>query len=120
MSDTEPMRRVALNADPALLVEQLAGLFEAARPTRIRAGHVRVDGYEAARLVRAINKATGSSIRRDWRGRVTVSATSPLATIANEAREAVEHCRKVPLSDDIVMPYARAAQLAIALRRATA
>ena len=118
-SDTEPVRRVATEVEPAALVEQLAGIVETARPIRVTAGHVRVDGREVDRLVKAINTASGSLSHRDWR--VTVSTSSPRAAVANEAREAVERCRKSPLSaDDVLLPGERASQLANTLQRRNA
>jgi hypothetical protein len=60
-----------------------------------------VDSQEVERLVKDINTATGSASHRDWRGRVTVTPTSSLAALANEARTAVEDARPVPFTDDV-------------------
>lgn len=114
------MRRTTVDFEPKLLVEQLAEVFEAARPTRIKAGRVRVDHRKADDLIKKINRATGSRTRRDWRGRVTISAMSPLAQAANDVREAIAHTRRVPLSDDMLLRYQQAEQIASALRRAAA
>lgn len=119
-SDTETVRHTATDGEPALLLLQLAEVFDAARPTRIKAGCVRIDHRKVDHLVAAINRATGSRIRRDWRGRVTVSATSRLAVAANDAREATAHARAVPLTDDVLLRHERAEQIATALRQATA
>jgi hypothetical protein len=111
------MRRTTVDAEPGLLVQRLAELLEAARPTRLKAGHVRVDRADVANLVKAINRATGTVAHRDWRGRVTVSSVSPLAAAANYTREAVDKAPKVPLTDDVLIGYDHAAQLAASLRR---
>jgi hypothetical protein len=111
---------MTIDTEPTLLVQQLAEIFEAARPTRIKAGHVRVDHRKVDHLVKEINKATGSRIRRDWRGRITVSATSPLATTANDARQAIVRARRIPLTNDLLLRYGQAEQIATALRRAAA
>lgn len=118
-SDTKLVRRTTVDFEPTVLVEQLAEVFEAARPTRIKASRVRVDYRKVDGLVKKINKATGSRIRRDWRGRVTVSAMSPLAQAANDAREAIARTHRVPLTDDVLLRYQQAEQIALALRRAT-
>jgi hypothetical protein len=110
----------AIDSEPALLVERLAELFEAARPTPARSGRVRVDRRRVGALVRAINRATGSEVRRDWRGSVSVTAACPLAVVANEAREAVEHAHPLPFTDDVLLRSERAAELARSLRRAAA
>jgi hypothetical protein len=62
------VRRAAIDLEPKLLVEQLAEVFEAARPTRIKAGRVRVDHRKIDDLVKKINRATGSRTRRDCVG----------------------------------------------------
>ncbi|MGA2008170.1 MAG: hypothetical protein ABSH27_11515 [Solirubrobacteraceae bacterium] len=102
------------------LGNQLAGLLEAARPTRWKAGYARVDWRDVDRLVKQINRATGTPSHRDWRGRVTVSPATPLAAAANEAGRALAHSRRVPLSDDALLPAGRAADLAAKLRQAAA
>jgi hypothetical protein len=111
--------RAIIDAEPAALAEQLAGLLEADRPSRIRAGHARVDRYEVGRLVKQINTATGTSSHRDWRGRVKVSPASPVAAAANAARDAVEHGRRLPLTDDALVPADRLRDLAASLRQVT-
>ena len=117
-SDTDTVRRAGSVAEPVELAQQLAGLLEAARSTRWNAGYVRVDLREVDRLVKQINRATGTSSHRDWRGRVTVSPATPLAAAANTASDAVAHTRRVPLSDDALLPTGRAADLAAKLRQA--
>jgi hypothetical protein len=114
------VRRRTSAVDPLIAARELAGLFEAARPTRLRAGHVRVDLQEVERLVKDINTATGSASHRDWRGRVTVTPNSPLAAVANEARTVVERARPIPFADDVLLRGDHGAQLATALRAATA
>jgi hypothetical protein len=109
-----------MDVEPKLLVEHLAEVFEAARPTRIKAGRVRVDRRKVDDLVRRINRATGSRVRRDWRGRVTVNAASPLAAAANDVHNAITHARPLPFTDDLLLPCQQAEQIASALRRAAA
>lgn len=116
-SDTKVVRRTAADIEPALLVEQLAEVFEAARPTRIKAGRVRIDHRNVDDLVKKINRATGSRVHRDWRGRVTVSATSPLAAAANDVRKTIAHARRLPFTDDLLLHHQQAEQIASALRR---
>ena len=111
------MRRVTTDAEPVLLVQQLAEIFEAARPTRIKAGHVRVDHRKVDHLIKEINRATGSRISRDWRGRLTVSTTSPLAAAANGAHKAIARARRIPLTDDLLLRYKQADEIATALRQ---
>ena len=113
------MRRAIIDAEPAALADQLADLLESADPSRIRAGHARIDRYEVDRLVKQINNATGASTHRDWRGRVKVRATSPVAVAANAAHDAVEHGQRVPLTDDALVPTGRLRELADSLRQVT-
>ena len=105
---------------PEVLVRQLAEMFANGRPTRVKAGHVRVDHRRVDDLVRHINRATGTPVRRDWRGRVKASPSDPLAVSANAARDVVQHARQLPLTDDVVLPGGRAAEVAASLRRALA
>jgi len=114
------VRRTRVDSEPQVLVERLAEVFEAARPTRIKAGRVRVDYRKIDELIKRINRATGSRTRRDWRGRVTVYAMSPLAQAANDARDAIAHARAVPFTYDVLLRYQQAEQIASALRRAAA
>jgi hypothetical protein len=109
-----------MGVESALLVEQLAEVFEAARPTRIKAGRVRVDRRKVGGLVKKINRATGSRMRRDWRRRARVNSASPLAAAANDAHDAIARARRVPLTDDVLLRYEQAEQIASALRRAAA
>ncbi|HEX4036360.1 MAG TPA: hypothetical protein VHX66_18115 [Solirubrobacteraceae bacterium] len=70
-------------------------------------------------MVKQINRATGTPSHRDWRGRVTISPSTPLASAANIAADAIAHTRRVPLSDDALLPAGRATELAATLREAT-
>jgi len=114
------VRRAAIEVEPNLLGRRLAELLETARPTRVKAGHVRVDHRKVDDLVKQINRATRTPTHRDWRGRVTVSPTSPLAVAANDAREVVLHSRQLPLTDDVLLRRERADEVARALRQAVA
>jgi hypothetical protein len=105
-------------AEPAELAQLLVGLLEAARPTRWKAGYVRVDWREVERVVKQINRATGTRSHRDRRGRVTISPATPLA--ANATGDAVARTRRVPFSYDALLPAGRAADLAATLRLAAA
>ena len=102
------------------LAERLAALLDGGRVTRLKAGHVRVDRADVGDLVKAINTATGTLTRRDWRGRTTIVPASPLAEAADAVRRAIEHARRVPLTDDSLLPYSEAHRLAEDLRRFTA
>jgi hypothetical protein len=107
------------DGEAADLAERLAALLEGGRATRLKAGYVRVDRADIGDLVKAINSATGTLTRRDWRGRTTVSPATPLAEAADAVRRAIEHARKVPLTDDMLLPHSEAQQLAEDLRRFT-
>jgi hypothetical protein len=110
---------VRMDVEAVELAGRLAVLLEAGRVTRLKAGHVRVDRADVADLVHAINRATGTQTRRDWRGRITVTPESPLAEAADAVRRAVENARRVPFTDDVVLPYSEAQRLAENLRRPT-
>jgi hypothetical protein len=112
------MRRRAVETEAVALTRQLAELLEGARPTRRKAGHVRVDKLEVHRLVERLNSATGAPMRRDWRGRVSVSDTSPLLVAANETREAVARAPQLLFTDDVLLGSERAEHLATRLRQA--
>jgi hypothetical protein len=45
---------------------------------------------------------------------------SPLAEAADAVRREIEHARRVPLTDDSLLPYSEAHRLAEDLRRFTA
>jgi hypothetical protein len=107
------------DGDAVDLAERLAALLESGRTTRMKAGHVHVDRAVIGHLVKAINTATGTLTRRDWRGRITVMPATPLAEAADAVRRAIEHARKVPLTDDMLLPYSEAQRLAEDLRRFT-
>jgi hypothetical protein len=113
------MRHAAAEATECELACQLAELLEAAGSTRVKAGHVRVDKWKVGHLVKQLNSATGTQTHRDWRDRVTtVGVASPLAAAANETSEAVARARSLALTDDVLLRYGVAEQLAAALRRA--
>jgi hypothetical protein len=106
--------------EPAGLVQQRAELFENAWSTRVRAGHVCVDHRDVQGLVKRVNRATGTPVRRDWRGRLAASPTEPLAVAANGARDVVMHARPLPLTDDVIVTSQLAHEVATALRQALA
>jgi hypothetical protein len=111
-------RGVAADVDPVVLIRRLAEVFETARPTRVKADHVRVDQRRVRDIVKLINRATGTRDYVDWRGRVRVEPTSSLAEAADQARDLVARSRRLPLTDDVLLRSDRAVGAAQALRRA--